>query len=43
MRWIIGATEDDGGGVDLGEKESVEEGREAERLETNRGRWTERK
>ena len=34
----VAATEDDGGGADLGEEESVEEGRE-----TNRGRWTERK
>ena len=34
----LAARENDGGGADLGEEESVEEGRE-----TNRGRWTERK
>ena len=33
---VNAATEDDGGGGDLGEEEAVEEGREAGGLETNR-------
>ena len=37
------ATEDDGGGADLGEEESVEEEMEAGGLETNRRRDVQRK
>ena len=39
----IAATEDDGGGADLGEEESVEEDMEIGGIETNRRRYGQRK